>query len=61
MEGFGAAVGRLLGDGELAHRLGEAARLKARSDFLEPRHLAQWVDILARLIEAGEESRQAAL
>jgi len=59
--GFGAAVGRLLGDDELAQRLGEAARQKARGEFLEPRHLGQWVEILAHLIEAGEESRQAAL
>ena len=48
--GFGGAVGRLLGDDALAARLGAAAREKSRSDFLEPRHLRQWVDLLARLL-----------
>jgi trehalose synthase len=47
---FGAAVARLLQDGELAARLGAAAREKARADYLEPRHLGQWVDVLAPLV-----------
>jgi trehalose synthase len=47
---FGAAVARLLQDGELAARLGAAAREKARADYLEPRHLRQWVDVLAPLV-----------
>jgi len=47
--GFGAAVGRLLQDRELAACLGAAARDRARTDFLEPRHLGQWVDIIERL------------
>ena len=50
---FGAAVARLLADERLAARLGEAARVKARADFLEPRHLAQWVEVLSGLIDAG--------
>jgi trehalose synthase len=51
IDGFGAAVGRLLGDDALAARLGGAARETARSDFLEPRHLRQWVDLLAGLVD----------
>jgi trehalose synthase len=51
-DGFGAAVGRLLGDDALAARLGAAAREKARSGYLEPRHLREWVDVLARLVPA---------
>jgi trehalose synthase len=50
ISGFGAAVGRLLGDDALSARLGAAARETARSDFLEPRHLRQWVEILAGLV-----------
>ena len=50
LAGFGAAVARLLRDRELASRLGAAAREKARAQFLEPRHLGQWVDILAPLV-----------
>jgi len=53
LAGFGAAVGRLLGDDPLAERLAAAAREKARSEFLEPRHLREWVDLLAALLAAG--------
>jgi trehalose synthase len=53
LAGFGAGVGRLLGDDALAARLGAAAREKARADFLGPRHLRQWVDLLAPLVAGG--------
>jgi trehalose synthase len=46
---FGHAVCRVLADRELAERLGRAARERVRSEYLEPRHLAQWVDLIAGL------------
>lgn len=46
---FGDAVRRLLDDADLAARMGDAARERVREEFLEPRHLAQWVDVLSRL------------
>jgi trehalose synthase len=49
---FGGAVARLLRDGALADRLGAAARGRARADFLEPRHLGDWVELLSRLLSA---------
>jgi trehalose synthase len=48
---FGHAVCRLLADGQLAERLGRAARERVRSEYLEPRHLAQWVGLIADLVE----------
>jgi trehalose synthase len=53
LSGFGAAVGRLLNDPELAARLAAAARDRARADFLEPRHLGQWVQIIETLSAAA--------
>jgi trehalose synthase len=49
LPGFAAAVGRLLRDPKLAARLAAAARDRARADFLEPRHLRQWVEIIETL------------
>jgi trehalose synthase len=46
---FGHAVSRLLTDERLAHRLGAAARERVRDQFLEPRHLRQWLEIIQRL------------
>jgi trehalose synthase len=57
---FGAAVGRLLHDGGLAARLGDAAREKARADFLEPRHLGEWVGVLAPLLPAAPRDQASA-
>ena len=48
LDGFGAAVARLLGDPVIAARLGADARARARERFLAPRHLAQWVEVVAR-------------
>jgi trehalose synthase len=53
LDAFGAAVGRLLSDDALAARLGEAARERARADFLAPRHLHQWVETVAAVLEEG--------
>lgn len=53
LAGFGHAVRRLLTDDELAQRLGSAAQERVREQFLEPRHLRQWVDLIERLPAAG--------
>lgn len=52
LDAFGDAVGRLLADGPLAARLARSARARARAEFLEPRHLAQWADIVERVSRA---------
>ena len=46
LEAFGAAVSRLLTDGPLSERLARAARDRVEQDYLEPRHLHQWVDLI---------------
>jgi trehalose synthase len=51
---FGDAVARLLADHELAEHMGTAAREHVRENFLEPRHLGQWVDVLARALDAAQ-------
>jgi len=48
---YGDAVCRLLRDPTLAERLGDAARKRVRRRFLEPRHLTQWVDLIADVLE----------
>lgn len=51
---FGHAVSRMLTDPELADRLGQAARDRVRDEFLEPRHLRQWVGLIEMLLaDAG--------
>jgi trehalose synthase len=47
---FGARVSALLGDLHAAERMGAAARARVRDLFLGPRHLAQYVDLLARVL-----------
>ena len=49
VDGFGAAVGGLLADPARAAALGAAARERVRARFLQPRHLAEWVEILEPL------------
>ena len=51
LDAYGDAVCRLLRDPVLAARLGAAARERVRRRFLEPRHLAQWVDLIAGVLE----------
>lgn len=46
---FGSAIRRLLADSAFAERLGNAAYERVRQDFLEPRHLAQWVAVIQNL------------
>ena len=50
LEAFGAAVSRLLADGPLSERLARAARDRVEQDYLEPRHLHQWVDLIERAL-----------
>jgi trehalose synthase len=51
---FGEAVVRLLTDRGLAERLGAAGRERVRTDFLEPRHLGRWVDVIERALGAAK-------
>ena len=48
---FGEALGRVLGDRELASKLGARARERAGKEFLANRHLEQYADLLASLVE----------
>lgn len=47
---FGDAVCRLLGDADLAQRLGAQARDRAGEEFLPDRHLEQWASLIARAV-----------
>jgi len=55
---FGEAVGRLLRDPSLAGRLGAAARERVRQEFLEPRHLHQWFDVVQRITRATTDDSE---
>jgi trehalose synthase len=57
---FGRAVHGLLADEAAAARLGDAAHERIRDDFLEPRHLAQWVEVIAGLPRDGTVGHPAA-
>jgi len=52
LPGYAHAVARLLADRAFAARVGAAARARAKRDFLEPRHLSQWVELIAGLPDA---------
>jgi trehalose synthase len=47
---FGGRVSELLNDPHAAERMGTAARERVRDRFLGPRHLAEYVDLLARVL-----------
>ncbi len=47
---FGAAVTGLLSDPERARRIGQAARLRVRHQFLGPHHLGRYFELIRRLI-----------
>lgn len=51
LRAFGDAVAQLLGDPARADRLGEAARVRVRKQFLAPRLLMQQAQLVTRLIE----------
>jgi glycosyltransferase involved in cell wall biosynthesis len=48
---FGAAVLGLLGDPESARRMGDEAQARVRADFLPSRHLGQWVQLIASVLD----------
>jgi trehalose synthase len=50
LEAFGDRVGALLDDPHTAERIGEAAQERIREHFLGPRHLGEYVDLLARVL-----------
>jgi trehalose synthase len=50
LEGFGRAVDRFLFNPAYAERVGNAARERVKTDFLGPRHLMQYLDLIERLI-----------
>lgn len=47
---FGSSVLRLLEDPDGAERMGQEARSRVRTDFLGPRHLMQYLDLVDRLL-----------
>jgi trehalose synthase len=49
LETFGSQLRRLLDDRSLAGELGAAAHERARAQYLENRHLADWVRVIATL------------
>jgi trehalose synthase len=49
---FGRRVSELLEDPHGAERMGDAAQARVRTHFLGPRHLAQYVDLLERVLGA---------
>jgi trehalose synthase len=52
---YGAAVTALLGDPARAERMGDEARNRVRTEFLGPRHLLQYLDLLSRLMGRSSE------
>jgi trehalose synthase len=50
LEAFGDVVVRLISDAELAERIGAQAQERVRSEFLGPRHLAQYLELFERLL-----------
>ena len=61
LEAFGMAVTELLHDRRRAEDMGRAAKERVREHFLGVRHLAQYVDLLARLIVREPDSAREAL
>jgi trehalose synthase len=51
LRAFGERVSGLLDDPFGAERIGEAAQLRVRDLFLGPRHLAQYVELLAGVLD----------
>jgi trehalose synthase len=47
---FGSCVLSLLEDAESAERMGQEARSRVRTDFLGPRHLMQYLELVDRLL-----------
>jgi trehalose synthase len=49
LDAYAVALGRVLGDDELAARLGHAAHERVRDRYLGDRHLMQYVDLFEQL------------
>ena len=49
LDAYAAALGRVLGDNELAARLGHAAHERVRDRYLGDRHLMQYIDLFEQL------------
>jgi trehalose synthase len=47
---FGSCVLSLLEDADGAERMGQEARSRVRTDFLGPRHLMQYLELVDRLL-----------
>ena len=56
---FGDAVAKILGDPQLARRLGEAAQARVRDQFLADRQLIQYVEMIGQLKGFDQDQRQA--
>jgi trehalose synthase len=50
LDGFAAAVAKVLTDDQLAQRLGEAAQRRVREQFLGDRHLQQYADLFTTIV-----------
>jgi trehalose synthase len=50
---YGARVRMLLDDRERAEAIGAAARAKVRDNFLAPRHLIQYAELVRHLVTQG--------
>jgi trehalose synthase len=55
LDEFARTLARLLGDEELAERLGRGARERVKDKFLGDRHLSQYVDLITDLIRTESE------
>jgi trehalose synthase len=55
---FGAAVTRLLGDDELADRIGKAGHRRVVERFLPDTALEQWMALLVSVLDADAASQQ---
>jgi trehalose synthase len=55
LDDFAQALARLLGDQDLADRLGQGAYERVKDKFLGDRHLAQYVDLITDLIRSESE------
>ncbi len=58
LNAFGAALVTLLGDPDLARRLGAAAHERVRDEFLGDRHLIQYVELFERLLAQETAGRR---
>jgi trehalose synthase len=50
LRSYGAEVDSLLDDGDRATRLGQAAMQRVRAEFLGPRHLIQYFELVSKLL-----------